>query len=101
MTQQKNDQANTFKLVFAGIGIPGCVTVLILAVAVFLGLYLDKVFGSAKHLFTIGLIILSIPATIAGLLWAVRFTTDRFGLNSVNETAEEKKLQEDADSGAN
>ena len=101
MTQEKNEQANTFKLIFAGIGIPGCVTVLILGAAVLIGLYLDKAFDSAKHLFTVGLIILSVPATIVGLLWAVRYTTARFIPAAEDENAEEKKLQEDADSGAN
>lgn len=78
MKEQKTDQANTLKMIFAGIGIPGCVTSLIVGLAVLIGLYLDKSFGSDRHLFTIGLIILSIPLTIVGILRAVRYVTQLF-----------------------
>ena len=60
------------------IGLTGCVTVLILGFVLSLGLWLDSILDISKHYFTLGLIILSIPVTIAALFWVVRFTIDWF-----------------------
>ncbi len=72
----------------------GCVTVLILGLAIFFGLWIDRILGVAKHFFTLGFVVLSIPINIAALIWVARFTARRFGTHK--ETAQADNLQEDA-----
>ncbi len=98
-TDQKELRKNTYKMVLVGTGLTGLVTLLILGISFSLGFWLDKTFESAKHLFTIGLVIVSVPINIFGLLWVVRFTTSRFKIEKKEETQE--KSQEDADSVGN
>lgn len=99
MKPSSNDLSqNTFRMIAVGIGLTGCVTVLIIGIAIFVGLSLDKTFGSAKHLFTFGTIILSIPVTLLGLLWVTRFTSARFMPPDQEQSAQENSIQEDADS---
>ena len=65
-------------MIFAGLGLAGCSSVLIIGAAIGLGFWLDALFDSAYHLFTIILVLLSVPITGAALLWVVRFTTKRY-----------------------
>ena len=91
-TESKN---STYKMIFVGTALTGVVTVLILGAAIALGLYLDDIFNSAKHIFTVILVIISIPLTIVGLLWSARFTTQRYGVQKQENTDKVIK-QEDA-----
>ena len=96
---EKNKVRETYGLVLLTTGLTGCVTFLILGVLILLGLYLDKTFGSAKHLFTFGLIILSVPLNVAGLYGVVRFIKRRNLANKEEDAT--KSLQEDVDSVGN
>lgn len=68
----------------------GCITVAILFVALFAGLWLDNKFASEDHLFTIILLIVSVPVTLAAMLWLVRTTTSRIRPASREETTQEE-----------
>ena len=80
-------------MAFIAMVLTGCVTVLILGLAIFLGLWIDNVLGVAKHYFTLGLVILSVPITIMAIYWVARFTARRFGARTQNAQAE--NIQED------
>ena len=88
---------STFRMAGFGVGLAGCVTVLIIGIAVLVGFWLDKTFESAKHLFTLGLLILSLPVNLLAMLWVARYTASRFKASS-GEAIQENNLQEDADS---
>ena len=91
---------DTYKMVLVGTGLTGFVTILILGITLALGFWLDKTFESAKHLFTIGLVILSVPLNVVGLLWVVRFTSSRYK-TAPKDDAQKETLQEDANSVGN
>lgn len=95
---KENVLSSTYKVAGIAMGLTGCVTVLILGLAIFLGLWLDKILGVDKHYFTLGLVILSVPITIAGLFWVARITANRFGTKS---GAQSEINPEDADRGSN
>lgn len=73
----------------------GCLTVLIILVAFFAGRWLDNQFGS-DALFTVVLMIGSIPVTLVAMFWVVRSVTSRFAKPSGQNT---KKDEEGIDSG--
>lgn len=79
------------------IGLTGGLTILILGLAIFLGLWIDRSLGLEKNMFTFGLIILSLPLNIASLFWVARFTTTRYKTPSPRdaEAAQEETEQED------
>jgi F0F1-type ATP synthase assembly protein I len=54
----------------------GCLTVVIVVVAAFGGLWLDSQFGT-RPLFTIGLLLAAVPVTLIAMFWLVRQTTSR------------------------
>lgn len=65
-------------MIFTGIGLAGCSSLVIIGIMLALGFWLDRQLESANHLYTIILVLLSVPLTGAALLWVVRFTTERF-----------------------
>jgi hypothetical protein len=73
-------------------GMAGCLTVLILFVALFVGLWLDNQFNSANHIYTVVLLVLSVPFTLVAMLWVVRVTTSR-----IKTAPKEENIQEEAD----
>ena len=87
---------NTYRMAGVGIGLSGCLTVLIIGAAILLGLYLDRTFESARHLFTFVFILISLPLNVVALLWVVRFTTKRF--KATKEVAQNEFQQEDDNS---
>jgi ABC-type transport system involved in cytochrome c biogenesis permease subunit len=60
----------------------GFLTVLIIAVAMFAGLWLDSVFSS-KPWFTLGFIALSLPTSLFAMFYVVRWTTSKMSLKDV------------------
>ena len=54
----------------------GCLTSFLLLAALFSGIWLDNYFNT-RPVFTIGLIILSVPITIVTMVWIVKKTTSR------------------------
>jgi hypothetical protein len=64
-------------LTLAGVaGQVGCVTLLIVIGAVFGGLWLDARFQT-RPMFTIGLVLVSIPVSLAAMLFIVRLVTSK------------------------
>lgn len=56
----------------------GCLTILIIVAALFIGRWLDTQFGSSP-LFTIALMVGSVPVTLILMFWVVRAVTTRYG----------------------
>ncbi len=97
MKTDPNEARNsTYKMIFVGTGLTGLVTIVILGLAIAFGLFLDSTFNSAKHIFTVISVILSIPLTILGLLWSARFTVERYGVPNKEQEKKVKDEQEDA-----
>jgi len=59
----------------------GCLTILIIFVALFIGRWLDNQFDSSP-LFTIALMVGSVPVTLVIMFWVVRSVTARFASRS-------------------
>jgi cytochrome bd-type quinol oxidase subunit 1 len=88
------------KSALVGLGLGCAVPTFILAAAILLGLWLDKTLENSKHLYTIGLIVVSVPLTAVALVWSTRLYARQ--LKNTQQTADAQKeiLQEDADSDA-
>jgi len=87
----------TFRLTIAVfIGQVGCLTSVFLIAALLGGIWLDNQFNT-KPLFTIGLLIISVPITLVGMIWVVRKTTAKIQATNVKTT--EQNTQEDNISG--
>lgn len=71
----------------------GFITVAILFVALFGGLWLDNYFETGSHVWLVGLLCGSVPVTLLAMLWVVRFTTSRI------QPVDSPKDEEDAASG--
>lgn len=84
-----------------GLGMGCLVPTLILAAAIFLGLWLDKTLENSKHLYTIILIIVSVPLTAVALVWSTRMYSRRLEDAGQQQDGAQKEIhQEDADSDA-
>jgi len=82
-----------FNLVLVGVaGGAGCLTVLIILIALFSGLWLDNTFDS-RPLFTVILMVGSVPITLIAMLLLVRFSTSRI---TPATTLEQDTNQEDS-----
>lgn len=58
------------------VGQVGCVTLLIIFAALFLGIWLDNILET-KPIFTVGLIVASIPVTLVVMILVVRAATSK------------------------
>ena len=87
----------------------GCITVVIIALALLAGLWLDNQFGT-RPLFLVGLLLASVPVTLITMFWVVRQATSRIDREYSKENSNEysvensyasspKQVQEDQDSG--
>jgi magnesium-transporting ATPase (P-type) len=93
---EKDRSQYAFNLTLAAVaGQVGCLTIIIVLAALFGGLWLDAQFNT-KYLFTIGLMIASVPVTLVMMFWVVRAATSRLHVEAKQNTV---KSQEDADSG--
>ena len=78
-----------FNMVLVGTaGGAGCITVLIIFIALFLGLWLDNNFQT-RPLFTILLMVGSVPITLVAMLLIVRFSTSRISPPTPPDPGEE------------
>jgi hypothetical protein len=89
MSQEPGKQPNRkqywLNLTLAGAaGQVGCVTLLIILAAVLGGLWLDAQYQT-KPLFTIGLLVASIPVSLVAMLFIVRLVTSKIKANSPKE----------------
>ena len=96
--QPDKDRANkAFNLTLAAVaGQVGCLTIAVVLAALFAGLYLDNHFGGERPIFTISLMLASIPVTLVAMFWVVRKATSRLTQNTTNKsaTAEEEANSE-------
>lgn len=81
MSQKPDPQSDRrqywLNLTLVGVaGQVGCLTLIIIMVAVFGGLWLDARFDT-RPVFTIGLVILSIPVSLAIMFFVVRLATSK------------------------
>ena len=82
-------------LIFAGVlSQVGLLTLGVILIAILIGLWLDNIFDT-KALFTIILVVLSFPISVAGKLWIVRKAAAR--LNSARKSAGQGEISEEAD----
>jgi F0F1-type ATP synthase assembly protein I len=73
----------------------GCLTLVIILVAALGGLWLDNVFGT-KPLFTIGLLLVSVPVTLIVMFWVVGRLTARI---QTGNSQQQTEVTEEQDSG--
>jgi hypothetical protein len=72
----------------------GCITVVVIALALLAGLWLDNQFGT-RPLFLVGLLLASVPVTLITMFWVVRQATSRIQ----NEDASPKHVPSEPLSG--
>jgi F0F1-type ATP synthase assembly protein I len=95
---EKKRNQRLINLTLAGVvGQVGCLTLVIILAALFLGLWLDNQFQT-RPLFTLILIIASIPVSLAAMFVVVRFATKRIK-HDIKDS--EGNLQEVKDLGNN
>lgn len=93
---ERNGAQRAFNLTLAAVaGQVGCLTLLIVLIALFGGLWLDNRFDT-RPLFTIILMIGSVPVTLVAMFWVVRATTSRIRSSVAQEP---KDLKEDTNRG--
>jgi hypothetical protein len=79
-----------FNLTLASVtGQVGCLTIIIILASLFGGLWLDNRFHATRHMFTLGLMIISIPITLVVMFWVVRTATSKMKINQKTEQSKE------------
>jgi hypothetical protein len=74
---ERNRAQSALNLTLAAVaGQVGCLTSIIVLAALLGGLWLDNRFDS-RPMFTVGLIITSVPVTLVAMIWVVRTATSR------------------------
>jgi uncharacterized membrane protein len=74
----KKTALRSFNIALAAVtGQVGCLTIIIIVAAFFAGRWLDNQFGS-EALFTVILMVASVPVTLVVMFWVVRSVTSRF-----------------------
>jgi F0F1-type ATP synthase assembly protein I len=75
--EANRNQFNFSIALAVALGLVGCLTLVILFLALFGGIWLDRQFGS-KPVFAVGLLIASVPVTLVVMFWVVRKVTARY-----------------------
>ncbi|MCP4286629.1 MAG: AtpZ/AtpI family protein, partial [Gammaproteobacteria bacterium] len=92
----KNRAQYAFNLTLAAVaGQVGCLTLVIIFVSLFGGLWLDNTFDT-RPIFTILLLVGSVPVTIIAMFWVVRKATSHI---KSAEKQNSENIQENAESG--
>jgi F0F1-type ATP synthase assembly protein I len=90
--QQQNKKQYWLNLTLAGAaGQVGCVTLVIVLGAVFLGLWLDARFQT-RPAFTIGLLLVSIPVSLLIMLYIVRVVTSKIKAGPPSTEASDEEV---------
>jgi magnesium-transporting ATPase (P-type) len=90
-TPDKKTALNKFNLTLAFVtGQVGCLTIVIILVAFFAGRWLDNQFGF-DALFTVILMVASVPVTLIVMFWVVRSATARFAKPPVQNSEQEEE----------
>ena len=85
---EKDRENKAFNLTLAAVaGQVGCLTIVVVLAALFAGLYLDSRFGGDRPIFTIVLMLASIPVTLVAMFWVVRKATSRLTQNTTEKSA--------------
>jgi len=89
MNQSEDDNQNSFKsaVTITVIGV-AVITFVVIFVALFAGLWLDKLLNS-RPVFTVVLVIISIPVTILLMLRLVKVATSRIKPTQIKSSKEE------------
>jgi magnesium-transporting ATPase (P-type) len=75
---EKKSALRSFNIALAAVtGQVGCLTIVIILAAFLAGRWLDNQFGS-DALFTVILMVASVPVTLVVMFWVVRSVTSRF-----------------------
>ena len=74
----------------------GCLTLIIVLSALFGGLWLDNHYNTGGNVYTIGLMVASVPVTLVLMFWVVRKATSKIRLESKQSREE---FEEEAKSG--
>lgn len=99
MDQKKTEPARyALNMTLAAVaGQVGCLTIVIIFASLLGGLWLDNQFGT-RPLFTVGLLLVSVPVTLITMFWVVRQATSRIQTQSSQRTgvvAGDAESQED------
>jgi F0F1-type ATP synthase assembly protein I len=68
----------------------GCISVVLVILALVLGLWLDQTFNT-QHLFVLGLLLLSIPVSLAAMVYTVLRSTRSIRAKSSRETVKKEE----------
>jgi O-antigen/teichoic acid export membrane protein len=94
---EKKTALRSFNLALAAVtGQVGCLTVIIILAAFFVGRWLDNQFDS-DAIFTVILMVASVPVTLVVMFWVVRSVTSRFAKPPVINKS--KEVEEGLDRG--
>jgi MFS-type transporter involved in bile tolerance (Atg22 family) len=87
----KSRTQSAFNLTLVAVaGQVGCLTLFIVLAALFGGLWLDNRFDT-RPMFTVGLMIVSVPVTLFTMFWVVRVATSRLQTSSEQNPANSKE----------
>ena len=87
----KKEALRSLNLTLAAVtGQVGCLTVIIILAAFFTGRWLDNRFNS-EAIFTVVLMIASVPVTLVVMFWVVRSVTSRFAKPSGQNSKENEE----------
>lgn len=96
MKEGKNRAQFTLNLALAAVASQvGCVTIIIVLVALLAGLWLDNRYDTSP-IFIATLLVASVPVTVVIMLWIVRSVTSRIKSSHKDET---QQTQEEANRG--
>ena len=92
MAQSGDHRTGNFNtLLIVLVGQMGCLTVIVVALSVLAGLWLDSTFHT-KPIFTLALLLAGVPVSVILMVFVGRKTLERFKLQSASkETPDEKK----------
>ncbi len=72
----------------------GCVSVIVVIAALVIGLLLDRTIGT-KYIFTLGLLLLSIPLSLAAMVYSVLRSTRALRENSTAQPTKKEDRREE------
>jgi hypothetical protein len=98
-TPDKDRDGRALRMTLAGvIGQVGCLTIVIIAVALFTGLWLDTQFHT-RPIFTLGLVLASVPLTLYLMFRVVLSVAPKIQMNTDQLIRSTKKNEEEPEGG--
>ena len=91
MAQSDNHRTGNFNtLLIVLVGQMGCLTVIVIALSVLLGLWLDSTFHT-KPIFTLALLLAGVPVSVISMVFVGRKTLERFRMRGGGGGTKEKE----------